>query len=264
MNFNEAKTLLELPDNFNNENVKQNYHQLSLKHHPDKGGDTQTFVKIKQAYEYLTKNQQPKENVINLNDIFRTFINGSNIFKKPSFFGFKKEITLNISPKEFLTSTTKEIEVVQKTNCSCEQQFCSRCRGFSFNHCTICLGAGIVQQCEKCLNGFITTKQKQIVDIPKANMSPIVLESVIINLKLSDPKFFVKDNKLYYRYNISLKESLTGFKKTFKDPFEIEHQIVSNTIVKQNDGYFINDLLYIVFNIVYPKKLLTQLKNIDF
>jgi len=264
MNFNEAKILLELPDNFNNETVKQNYHQLSLKHHPDKGGDTQTFVKIKQAYEFLTKNKVPKENIINLNDIFRTFINGNNLFKKPSFFGFKKEINLTLSPKEFLSSTTKQVEVTEKTHCGCEQKFCDRCRGFSFNHCDICLGAGIIQQCEKCVNGFITNKKLVNVDIPKGNISPIVLENVIITLKLSDPKFIVKENKLYYSYNISLKESLTGFKKTFKDPFGTEHQIVSNTIVKQNDGYFITDILYIIFNIVYPKKLLTQLKNIDF
>ena len=267
MNFNQAKKILELPDDFNKEMIKQKYHKLSLKHHPDKGGNEEDFKNITLAYEFLTKNQipQPQFNVINLNDIFRTFLNQGNAFKKNApFFGFKKQVNLTISPREFLESTTREVEINDKTNCSCEQKFCNSCRGFSFNNCSNCLGAGIIQQCEKCVNGFITTKRIQIVSIPKTSLEPIVLESVIINLKLNDPNFFVKDNKLFYNYNISLKDSLTGFNKTFKDPFGNQHSVTSNTIIKQNDGYFITDSFYLLFNIVYPKRLLTQLKNIDF
>ena len=33
--------------------LKKQYHKLSLKHHPDKGGDSNTFIKIKDAYNNL-------------------------------------------------------------------------------------------------------------------------------------------------------------------------------------------------------------------
>ena len=62
--------------------------------------------------------------------------------------------------------------------------------------------------------------------------------------------YFVKENKLYYNFPISLKESLVGFSKTFKDPFGNEHTIISNNIIKQNDGYRILDNLFLLFEIV--------------
>jgi DnaJ-class molecular chaperone len=269
MNFTLAKEILQLPDDFNQDTVRQNYRQLVLKYHPDKGGDNEQFVKITQAYDFLNKKHGLKEeNYLNLNDIFRTFVNTgvSNFFKKPSFFGFKKEVKITLSPQEFLEGFTRQVETLNKTHCGCEQKFCDRCRGFSFNNCTQCSGAGIVQQCEKCVNGIITTKKIIDITIPKTSLKPIIADNLIINLELnkSDKHYFVKNDKLYYRFKISLKESLTGFKKKFKDPFGIEYPVISESIIKPNDGYFIKENLYLLFEIVYPKKLLTQLKMIDF
>ena len=42
---------------------------------------------------------------------------------------------------------------------------------------------------------------------------------------------------MFFRFNISLKESLTGFNKIFKDPFGESHNIVVTGIIKSNDGY---------------------------
>nr|XP_006821135.1 PREDICTED: translocation protein SEC63 homolog [Saccoglossus kowalevskii] len=41
--------------------IRRQYRQLSLKHHPDKGGDHLTFMKIAKAYEALT-NEEAKKN----------------------------------------------------------------------------------------------------------------------------------------------------------------------------------------------------------
>jgi hypothetical protein len=266
MNFNLAKEILQLPDDFNQEILKQNYRQLVLKCHPDKGGKESDFVKISQAYNFLTKNQGIKDPSFNLNDIFRTFVTTgvSTFLKRPSFFGFKKEINLSISAREFLEGTERLVETVHKTHCGCEQKFCDRCKGFSFNHCNKCSGAGIVQQCDRCTNGFITTKGVVTISVPKTSLKTIILESVIIHLQLTDKNYIVKNDKIYNRFKITLKESLTGFKKTFKDPFGDIHPVISTTIVKPNDGYFIKPNLYLLFEIVYPKNLLTQLKTIDF
>ena len=34
--------------------IKKSYYKLALKHHPDKGGDSETFKEIKKAYDFLT------------------------------------------------------------------------------------------------------------------------------------------------------------------------------------------------------------------
>jgi len=270
MNLESAKEILELSSNFTPEQVKQNYHRLSLKYHPDKGGDANDFIKITQAYEFITEEKVTKGS-INLNDIFRTFINPTvGIFKSNvrSFFGFKKEITVELTAKEFLEGSTKEIETVFKTNCTCEQKFCHKCRGFSFQTCNHCMGSGIIQECDNCVNGFITHKRKVTIIIPKNSLKPVILDNTVIDLKLNDKNYFVKDNKLYYKFTISLKESLIGFVKTFKDPFGVEHQVISNDIIKQNDGYFIPNGIILLFNVIYPKKLtksvIKQLKMLDF
>jgi hypothetical protein len=290
MNLESAKELLELDSNFTLEQVKQNYHRLSLKHHPDKGGDTNNFINITQAYNFIIKfdenlieekgssNSKGTNsfnskgiNSINLNDIFRTFINPTvGIFKSNvrSFFGFKKEITVNLTAKEYLEGSTKEIETIFKTHCGCEQKFCHKCRGFSFQTCNHCMGSGIIQECDNCVNGFITHTRKVTITIPKYSLKPIVLDNTVVDLKLNEKNYFVKDNKLYYKFTISLKESLIGFVKTFKDPFGFEHTVTSNDIIKQNDGYSIPNGIILLFQVIYPKKLtksvIKQLKMLDF
>jgi len=272
MNFNKAKHILELGNSYTPEQVKQNYHRLSLKFHPDKGGDSEDFVELTNAYNFIT-NEQPDVPKINLNHIFQTFVKmpfvTSNIHKVNSFFGFKKEINVKITPREFLEGTTKEIEEPYKVKCGCEPQFCDRCRGFSLHNCQKCNGSGITF-CGTCINGYITHTKIMFVSIPKNSLKNISLENIVVCLELDSTKknYFVKDEKLYYRYKISLKESLVGFEKTFKDPFGFEHTIKSNGIIRQNDGYFISSGIYLVFEVVYPKKLnncvIKQLKSMEF
>ena len=266
MNLSVAKEILNLPDNFTPKMVKENYHKLSLKNHPDKGGDTSKFIKINQAHEYILnfkneKNEKNEKDVnFNFNDLFKSF-NGM-FFKVNVPFGFKKEIEINLTPKEFLEGTIKEIETIFKTQCNCEQRFCHSCKGMSFNGCDECMGSGIIQQCDNCVNGFIKNIKKVKVVIPKNTLKSIILENTIIHLKLTEGQLI--NNKLYFKFNITLKESLIGFVKTFKDPFGFDHTISTSVIIKQNDGYFICKNLFLLFNIIYPKKLLNQLKNIDF
>jgi DnaJ-class molecular chaperone len=276
MDFERAKRILELENNFTPDQLKQNYHRLSLKFHPDKGGNPEDFVQLSQAYQILqTENVENVENIekevktsINLNDVFRTFIKpivSNNLMKVKSFFGFKKEITVDITAKEFLEGTVKEVEELYKLNCGCDPQFCDRCRGFTFNVCNKCNGTGITF-CGRCVSGFTNHTRKIKVNI--TSLKSIVLENLIIHVELKEKKYFVKDDKLYYNYNITLKDSLIGFEKTFKDPFDFEHTITSNSIIKQNDGYFISKKVFLLFNVVYPKKLsksvIKQLKQIDF
>lgn len=48
-----SEELLQIEPPITEHSVKQAYHKMSLKHHPDKGGDPQKFIEIKNAYDEL-------------------------------------------------------------------------------------------------------------------------------------------------------------------------------------------------------------------
>lgn len=54
MTREEALSILGLTAQATSEHVKAAYRTLARKTHPDKGGSTEAFLKVKQAYELLT------------------------------------------------------------------------------------------------------------------------------------------------------------------------------------------------------------------
>lgn len=48
-----ALLILELEENACGETINQRYRKLAALHHPDRGGDSVTFIRIRQAYETL-------------------------------------------------------------------------------------------------------------------------------------------------------------------------------------------------------------------
>ncbi|GAB1267061.1 DNA-J related domain-containing protein [Aurantivibrio infirmus] len=54
INGGDALGILELPAGASKEKITVRYRQLIAKHHPDKGGDKEEFIKIRAAYEVLT------------------------------------------------------------------------------------------------------------------------------------------------------------------------------------------------------------------
>ena len=52
---------LELSPNCTSEDIKQQYRYLASKHHPDHGGDTEKFKRIKLAYEVLSDPERRKQ-----------------------------------------------------------------------------------------------------------------------------------------------------------------------------------------------------------
>jgi hypothetical protein len=191
-------------------------------------------------------------------------------------FSFKldKEKIVHLSAKEYFSGTTKNI--CSKKRCSCQQKICNECggSGFSLNGnnillkvCMDCTGDGFTQNCSNCENGF----KKTTITFgpqPKFEMSHPNLGT--IKLKIEEP-YFVKDSQLYCTFDILLKESLIGFHKIFKDPFDEAHDVITQGIIKSNDGYRIVTNTFsviLVFNIIYPKKLskpvIEQLSKLNF
>jgi DnaJ-class molecular chaperone len=267
MNVLKACEILELPEtwirNKDPELLKKKYRTLVMKYHPDKcTNGTEKFIQIQQAYEFLNDQKQESNDLFeNINEIFKSFI-----FKTNSNTLVTKDLFITI--EEYFKGTVKEIKI--PTMCGCPKEICSYCVGggyniFSTEACGNCLGNGLNSKC-KCPK--YTTLKVNI--LPKPNMNTFIIIDLVgkFQLKIDDPNYKFINDQLCYNFEISLKESLIGFNKIFKDPFGVNHSIIINkTIVKQNDGYLIDNVT-LLFNIIYPKRLSKKtkdlLKNLDF
>ena len=57
MTKSQALAILQVSSTTSTEDVKRRFLQLALEHHPDKGGDTETFVQLRKAFECLQLNE---------------------------------------------------------------------------------------------------------------------------------------------------------------------------------------------------------------
>ena len=251
--------------------------------HPDKGGSTADFIKINEAWSVITnKNKTPESeyfefsmpNIINLSDLFKnafhfdsTFfvqhgvphVNNNCVQPGSGESEKQKVITLKITVQEYILGTIKKIKIPCTEYCNCKKNICKECIGFGYRNnliCEYCLGQCYTQNCEKCEFGVCNTLKKIIVNIPSCDISNIYVGNHKIILSLNEPGYFIKDSKLYTEFPITLKESLIGFNKIFKDPLNNEYPIENSKIIKENDGYLIKTNTYsiiLVFKIIYPK-----------
>jgi hypothetical protein len=263
-----ALKILELPENYNPEMLKKNYRSMAMKYHPDKNkelGSNDKFLKISQAYEFLNRPiTQPN---IDLNFIFKSF-NPFNLFNQTPV---KSNVIIDLTAKEYFTGITKSVKI--KENCKCEKCLCICCAGSGFNLngkdkllkcCMECLGDGFIQTCNGTCMRTIDIIINSNLDLTEYT-HPLVGK---IKIKIQEP-YYLYNGKLFCKFNITLKESLTGFNKIFKDPFDTSHKININKLIQTNDGYKLNLIdLTLVFNVVYPENLsqsiIAQLKLLDF
>lgn len=97
----EFYTRLGLNPNATDSDIKKAYRKLAVKHHPDKGGDEETFKKLTEAYEVLSnKDKREKydtfgkdglgDNGMNFNpqDIFNQFFGSFGGMKKKKSFQY--------------------------------------------------------------------------------------------------------------------------------------------------------------------------------
>lgn len=268
MNLSDAEELLELSEGYTELDIKQNYRKLIMKYHPDKcKNSSEQFIKIQKAYHYLT---MPKSanNIENI-DLFKTF---NDILKKfPQFnnkkFEFKKT-KVPITIKEYFTGISKNIKVPR--NCNCDKSLCMNCAGCGYDILSGNVFKKSLDVCMECIgDGYISICN--CYDNIKLDLNPLFkLEHKLFDISLIDDNYFFENNKLYYNFDISFKESLIGFKKTFIDPLGKSHNIIVNEILKKGDGYSIkiNNIIIgvteivLIFNVIYPKKLNSKLRNI--
>lgn len=125
--------------------IRKRYRILSLKHHPDKGGDSEKFKMINFAYRILTGEEKTDETILpppsKTDEMFSEVFKGfENLFSK--FNGQRVRQTrkkrICISVNELFVGAVRTLEFIQGTTCS----NCSGTGTGSNERCPECSGAG--------------------------------------------------------------------------------------------------------------------------
>ena len=280
--------VLGVNENSSDDEIKKAYRKLSLKHHPDRGGNAEEFKKINEAYStlgdvekrqmYKMRRRNPFQNFggqeSDLDPLFKMFF-GGGIQGMPGMPGmpgmgmphvqiFRNGRAMNMNALQ------KPVPIIKTITISLTQSF----SGFTY---PLQIERWIIINNEKRLE-----KEKMYVKINKGIDSGEIIiirnKGNVINETLKgDIKLFIKvENKsdfkreglnLKLKKTISLKESLTGFK------FDIKHingksytinndsgNIIPSNYIKEIDnlGMLREDItgkLVIEFKIIFPEKL---------
>lgn len=269
--------LLEIPVGSSQEEIKKAYRKKAKTLHPDKGGDSEVFKKINEAYTKLT--EQPK--------------NPFNIFIRlpPTV------TTLDVHLEHLCLRYIVKFPFERTRACDCSSYItCTTCGGkgtvilnmgfISIQQpCRHCIGKGKIHgSCSNCSNGL--RKDTKIFDLylsPEfengykyhfqnegnqdvhGNIADLV---VVLKYKEHD-NFKVVDKNLIHKIKISLKESLCGYKKEIKHPSGEVIQFQSSNVISHKSKTVINNKglteqgnLIIEHSVVFPETIDAETKEI--
>ena len=161
--------ILNVKDNASQDEIKKAYRKLAIQNHPDKGGDSETFKKINEAYSVLSDSekrssydkygQEGLNGSFNMNssDIFSQFFNNSDVFFNSSKKQQKTKNTytdLYISLEEMCTGVIKKYNIKRKVVDKSKIRICDICNGTGVEVKISRLGVGIISQqqttCSTC------------------------------------------------------------------------------------------------------------------
>lgn len=246
--INKAYKTLEIPNTSNLNEIKNAYRKKVLKTHPDKGGSSNEFILVNQAFELLVKLKSPKKNKNNstlnnlseLKQITKEKPKTKNmnfyleITLSEAFFGSKKIIQIKRDKVINNENTIKEIKNLE-----------IYIRKGSFNGCKI-IFRGESDECVGFTPGDVIFELKVKDDnLIKRNGSDLFIDYHISLLKSLIGGFIVINLFEKEEINIKLTEIISpGMKKIIKDkgmPF-------FNNEKKRGN-------LVICFYVDFPKKL---------
>lgn len=266
--------ILNIEKTASSEEIKKSFRKLSLKHHPDKGGNKEMFSKINEAYQTLNCPKKRSDYDILFES---TFNPTSKQFKQYS----DEKITEDIKNMFFTMFSNKEdvlskpVPIIKTIEITLEQ---------SFNGTVMPL---LIERWVKDNSNTKYVESETIyVDINKGidNNELIIIRekgNIINENNKGDIKIFIKVNEhpefirkgldLYYTHSLTLKEALCGFSFTLNyfngRSFNITNH---DTIINNGNSKVIQNLgmsrsgkkgnLIIQFNVTFPESLTTEQK----
>ena len=188
--------LLQVTKNATEEEIKKSYKLLAKKHHPDKGGDKETFQKIQEAYDTLSDNEKkqqydnPPQNFMNMGGFAQNFPGGFNINLNNIFNTRVKRqdscYNCKITFSQVYTGVIKNFILKRQIKCKKCKVKCDNCQGMGTvnsqvnigpmiqifsQQCNFCNGSGLCNKSEICVpcnfQGFIEEEKKIELKIPK-------------------------------------------------------------------------------------------------
>jgi DnaJ-class molecular chaperone len=180
---------LGVSQNASNDEIKKAYRKLVMVHHPDKGGNAETFKNIGHAYEVLsdperrarydqfgTDQPQQQQNPVDISQMFSQMFGGGH---QPGNRDMNRHHTIEITLEQVYTGTQKSIKVPVMKPCHACASNCPKCRGQGVvvqemlgmmgqifaRPCDQCEGCGVVRNgCPACNN------QKRTIDTVMINL----------------------------------------------------------------------------------------------
>lgn len=245
-------SVLGLKNTSTTEEVKKTYHKLAMKNHPDKGGDSEKFKAISQAYDEILKSRnnptQPhfRQNVSPFHQAFQSTRNC-----KPNHLQKIILVKTLIVPISFAFSGgEKKISISSDETCLLCSSKCKTCTGSGIvtieetirtphglfknmftSECNVCKGKKILihnNSCRICKGSRITNIQKIIKIVVKPFINEGYNQTLQNVLENTDLKVFFKFEKspfiisnsgdIHYKQDISFIDSIFGKEFSFIHP----------------------------------------------
>lgn len=234
--------------------IKKAYKKLALEFHPDRNnGDSEQFLQIQEAYDYLDKHHTTPH----IKDTF------SSMFKD-MFQSMHKDpvkthlIRLNISVLE-------AIDGVEKTLCIKFDVPCSECTFITRDRCRKCGGVGYIKE-EKTGSFFFKDITHQHQTYVYKNYHKGITLQIKVNVEPSN-EFYLKKDTLYTDVPLDIFRSILGGRVSIKTPKSdaiVEFsggRIKDFACVVKGKGLYSKDLV-VNFKLFLPKNLTLNQKKL--
>lgn len=261
--------LLQVDKEASSAEIKKAYHRAAMKHHPDKGGDPETFKDIQKAFEVLS-DPEKRQRYDRLGDdglkesasggppdLFEHLFGGGGGGRRGA--GQRQRTKDKMRPmwvtlEQLYGGVTRPLPIVRKVVEDADAaEACGDCGGKGFVVQIIQMGPMVQQMRQPCPScggrgsSASMKAQREVLDVFVEKGSPdghkIVVHGkadeapgcdpgdVVVVVRQQDhPKFMRKGSDLYLQREVSLVDALTGFR------IEVQHLDGRMMVVKSKPG----------------------------
>lgn len=235
------------------EDIKKSYKRLAFEHHPDRnGGDSNTFLEVQEAYEYIIKNHKTYKNDSSITGMF------SDMFKTMKKEPIKNHvIRIDLSLKEAIVGVSKTLNIKFDVPCGCPFVIRDRCKK--------CGGVGYVKEDKAGTFIFKDISHQNQTYVYKNYHNGINLH-IKVNI-VSNNDFYIKKDIIYLDVPLHIFKAILGGTIDVKTPRSVatieipEGRVKDFSYCMKEKGLTGKDFI-INFKIFFPKNLTLQQKKL--